>query len=244
MKITGLMLLGLLALNASAAPAQTNQSWTIYRYPIRAFANRSVNLTPLFQWWERQPTNADASIDAGIPPDRPMTPWYHITGTKVAATGASWLVNAEIYTSPTLHTNERIFLNHPPVEEEAAFYDWTTQLPALDQQIAQLQKGYNADTNAERKAEERVAEYRRSRSKVAPTGIVEYSRAAETDHNAAAGRLDQLDQLKTARAQMAAQLKTIPAIRGQYRVDWFAIELGRTKQGVRIFDLGLLSGNP
>ena len=240
MKISSLMFLCLLAWTA---PAQTNQNWTIYRHPIRIFANRSVNLTPLFQWWARQPTNAAAG-DGVLPPDRPLTPWYHITGSKIATLGASWVVNAEIFTSPTIRTNEPIFLNHPPSEEESTFAALKSELPALEQQIARTQKAYAADTNAELRAGERLAEYRRSSSKSAPTRVNEYSRIMVEKRTTAAALLNQLQQLQAAQIQYQAQFEAIPAIKGAYHVDCFAIELGRNQKGVRIFDLGLLGSGP
>ena len=241
MKISGLMFLCLLAW---AAPAQTDQNWTIYRHPIRVFANRSVNLVPLFQWWVRQPTNEATGGDDVVPPDRPLTQWYHITGSKIATLGASWVVNAEIFTSPTIRTNERIFLNHPPSEEESAFTALKSELPALEQQIAQTQKAYAADTNAELRAGERLAEYRRSTSKSASTRVNEYSRIVVEKRAAAAAMLNQLQQLQAGQAQYQALFEAIPAIKGTYHVDWFAIELGRNQKGVRIFDLGLLGSGP
>jgi len=73
---------------------------------------------PLFNWWEHQLPNgkAAANPESAVSSDetRPLLAWQRITGVKVGDAGASWIVNAAIYASPTVHTNARILLNHPP----------------------------------------------------------------------------------------------------------------------------------
>ena len=250
MKTAGLILFWLAALTAGA---QTNPGWAVCRNPVRVFSARStVNLTPLFQWWARQPlpTNAAAYTSANITTnisddDRPLTAWHRITGTPVATTTAgTWVVDAVIYTSPSARTNARIILNHPPVVEEQNYYILKTELAEADQEIADTRHIYEANTNAEQQADERVEMYRHSLSKVAPTGVNVYSREAQQKHNAAAVALGQQEQLEAARQQILNQLKTIPARDETYYIDWFAVLLGHTKKGQPMYDLGLVSPNP
>jgi hypothetical protein len=40
---------------------------------------------------------------------------------------------------------------------------------------------------------------------------------------------------------MQKQLDAIPAINGQYHIDWFAVAVGQTKAGVPIYDLGAVN---
>jgi len=251
MKTAGLILLWLAALTAVA---QTNQGWAVCRNPVRVFGARStVNLTPLFQWWARQPlptnaaafTRANINTNSSADDDRPLAAWHRVTGTPVAATTAgNWIVDAVIYTSPTSRTNTRIVLNHPPALEEQNYYTLKTQLAEADQEIADARRIYEANTNAEQQADERVNMYRHSLSKVAPTGVNVYSREAQQKHDAAAVALNQQEQLEAARQQILNQLKTIPARGETYYIDWFAVMLGHTKTGQPIYDLGLVSPNP
>ena len=244
MKITCLLMFCLLAL---AAPAQTNHPPAACRYPLRAFGHQAANLTPLFQWWQHQPVEVDTNAP-DLAAERPMSAWQRVTGTKVGEIGASWVVAAAIYTSPSEHTNARIILNHPPVEEVQLYANLKAQLANVEQQIGQARQSYNADTNAEDKAEHRVSTYRRSVNKDAAVGANRNEHVAEQKHNAAARELQQLDQLEAARTQIQQLLKSIPTRNGEYLLDWFALRLGPNQQGpykgVLIYDLGQVMGNP
>jgi hypothetical protein len=245
MKITGLIVVWFMAL---AAPAQSGPTWKICRNPVRVFAGgRTVDLAPLFQWWARQPlvvTNKNADTNSSPVDERPLSAWSRVTGTKVGVAGPSWVLDAVIYTSPTVHTNARVFLNDPPTAEEQSFYALKAELADAEQRIADAQRVYKANTNAEAKAEAAVAKYRRSLSKVASDGVIAYTRLATEKHDAAALALNQIDQLQMAREQVEAQIETIPASDGFYQVDWFAVLLGHTKAGVPIYDLGWVSATP
>jgi hypothetical protein len=237
-------------LAAGSASAQTNQAWDICRNPVRSFgAHEIVNLTPLFQWWARQPlpgaTNASLqSTTTNAPEVRPLSAWRRVTGTPLATTGNSWLVAAVIYTSPTISTNARIILRNPPVQEEQTYLGLRAQLADVSQQITSIQQVYQAAVKAEQADVARAEAYQRSWDKVAPTGVVKYSRLAEQKHKEAALAASQQDQLEAVRNGIESQLKPIPAANGSYLVDWFAVEAGHTKQGVPIYDLGMVSPNP
>ena len=114
MKTIGLIFLFFVAAIASA---QTNHAWSVCRHPIRIFGDHTtVNLTPLFQWWQQQPQagNAATNGDAGTDTERPLASWHRISGIKAGELAASWVVNAVIYTNPTSRTNARVILNNPP----------------------------------------------------------------------------------------------------------------------------------
>jgi len=249
MKIIGLMLL---CLAAMAVPAQTNQSWRVCRNPVRVFKGQAtVDLTPLFQWWARQPqvvTNrsatANADTNASAESDRPLSAWARVTGTKIATIGDSWVLDAVIYTSPTVHTNARIILNHPPAVEEQTYENLKEEVGEAGRRIAEAQRVYGANTNAQAQALKSFNAYSHSNSKHRLDAERDYSVLAAQAQAAAATALSQINQLEAARGELEDQLKTIPAVYGVYQVDWFAVCLGRSKQGVLLYDLGLVSASP
>ena len=196
MKILGWMLVWLAA---AAAPAQTNQSWRVCRNPVRVFQGQgTVNLTPLFQWWARQPQIATNRIASGgtdtntsAESDRPLAAWVRVTGAKVSTTGDSWMVDADIYTSPTVHTHARIILNHPPAVEEQTYETLMAELAEARQDLADAERGYGANTNAASKARQQIQAYSRSRSKLRADAVCDYSALAVQAQDAAATALDQ-----------------------------------------------------
>lgn len=244
MKITGLLIFWLAA--ATVAAAQTSPSWEICRYPVRVFPGGAmVNLTPLFQWWARQPLvgpNPKARSDTNSSPadDRPLSSWYRVTGTRLGDIGASWVLEATIYTSPTVHTNARIILNNPPIFEEQSFDDLKAQWEDAEQRVLEATRVYSANTNAEAQARATEQMYRHSISKVARDGVVVYKRLAVEKQDAAAAALDQVNQLAAARDQIGRQMELIPSLNGTYQIDWFAVLVGKSKQGVPIYDPGMV----
>lgn len=238
----------LLLFLAAAAVAQTNERRAACRQPIRLFSgNAAVNLTPLFEWWQQQPlvsktgTNLDATTDSGDA--RPLSAWQRITGVKAGDVGNSWVMNATIYTSPTLHTNARIILNHPPAAEEQTFYALKAGLVQAGQLITNAQRTYQADNKAAQRDGARAQAYRRSRTKVARDGFDYYTRLANRKRAEATAALDQQRQLEAARTQMEKQLAAIPAVNGRYVIDLFALNLGTNKHGVPVYDMGVVPPN-
>ncbi|HEX9048304.1 MAG TPA: hypothetical protein VF988_14860 [Verrucomicrobiae bacterium] len=227
-------------------PASTNRVWAACRHPVRVFGyGKSVNLSPLFDWWEHQPmTNRNLATDAEAGDVRPLIAWHRITGVKLADVGGSWLVNATIYTAPNIHTNARILLNHPPAAEEQSYYNLLSQLNAANEQIAATQRAYQADTNIIDRAERRAEAYRRSRSKVGPTGVqqnIAVARQRQLDADAAQSQLKQLQALRT---QIHQQLNIIPTANGRYIIDLFAMAQGTDKKGQLIYDMGMIEPGP
>jgi hypothetical protein len=149
------------------------------------------------------------------------------------------VVDATIYTSPTARTNARIVLNHPPVVEEQDYYALQAQLAQVMQQITNDAQIHETNVKAEEKDRQNEDAYRRWWA-----SAQYYARAAAQKQQAADLAFSEEQQLQTMRHQIEQQLKTIPAINGQYAVDWFAVMLGRSKLGVPVYDLGLVSPNP
>ena len=252
MKIAGLIIFGLATMLAGAA--QTND-WPVCRYHLRVFGAHAVDLTPLFQWWQRQPaagkeasySAADIDIDSNAPAvtDRPLSAWHHLTGKHVGTTTAgTWVIEAEIYTSPTSRTNARIILNHPPVQEEQNYYTLKAQLAEANLEITNSQKTYQADVKTAQTDQQREQSYGRYRTRRAEVDAQIYAQQASQKQDNASTAASNKQQLETMRTQIEQQLKTIPAEDGKYYFDWFAVMVGRTKSGVPIYDLGQVSSNP
>jgi hypothetical protein len=247
MKIAGLMLF---LLAVAGVPAQSEEPpWKVCRYPVRVLnGNARVDLTPLFKWWEHQPqvisNRATQSGANNLDVDRPLTAWHRVAGNKVGMIGSSWVLDAFVFTSPTSSTNERIILNHPPGVEEQAYDALLARIEEAKLEIANARQTYESNTNEEAQARERAIAYRESHTKVASDGYRDYSALAVEKHEAATVARGQMDQLEAIRKEAEAQLKTIPHGNGQFLVDWFAVLEGHTKQGVPVYDLGLISTSP
>ena len=229
----------------ATAFAQTNQNWPVCRQPLRIMGERAtVNLTPLFEWWSRQPAATQTNRDASAEADRPLTAWHHLTGLKAGELETGWLVDTIIYTSPTSRSSARIILNHPPAAEEKMFATLKLQLADAPLQITNAQRAYQADLKAAQKAEETARNHRRSGSKHATENSNYYLRLAQQKREAATAAQNRQRQLEAARPLLQQQLNAIPSTNGKYLIDWFALEVGRSKQGVPIYDLGVLPPNP
>jgi hypothetical protein len=232
MKTAGLIFL----LSATlAGAATTNQTLLCCQHPLRVFGDHStVNLTPLFQWWTHHENSGRLDVS------RPLAAWHRITGVKVAELEYNWVVDAVIYTSPTTRTNARIILRNPPAAEEQLFYNLKAGLAAAGQQITNDQRTYQNNTKAAQQATTRAQAGNRSRNGRARVNAANSAQQAAQDNSAATAALDDQKQLETSRALAEKQLAAIPAEKGKYRIDWFAMEIGRNKQGVLIYDLGVV----
>src|SRR5882724_6523018 len=101
------------------------------RFPI---ANDTLrcDLTPLYAWWAEQMNAAQKVQSAGEKSadgidyttnllERPMAPWFHITGEIVKEDPQGWIVNARVEHSPGKGYPARILLIHPPRKELERF---------------------------------------------------------------------------------------------------------------------------
>jgi hypothetical protein len=248
MKIIGLLSLWLVAL---AASAQTNQGWRLFRDPVRVFTSRTaVDLTPLYQWWARQPGHSNATafvsakinVDTNAPLalDRPLAAWHLVTGSHVSTIGSSWVVDAVIYTGPNARTNARVILTHPPNGEEKDYLTLKQQFAEADVEITNAYRTYKANLKAEQEDQRLENEYARSRSKVGPDSARNFAWQAQQRQADATAAASQQQQLETLRTQIQQQLKAIPAMNGTYHIDWFAVMLGYSKQGLPVYDLGVV----
>jgi len=247
MKTAGLILL----LTALSVAAQTNQTPACCRHPLRVFGDHAtVNLTPLFQWWLRhggaqhsQRPKKNALAGDAIYPDRPLTAWQHVIGVTAADQEYTWLVDAEIATSPMNWTNARIVLKNPPVAEEQLYYSLKTLLPQYDQQITNDAHAYQAALKAQKNADARATAEARSRNWRTRANAGNYSQLAAQERTAADAALADQKKIEQARDLAQKQLNAISSANGRYQIDIFALEIGQNRQGQLIFDPGVVDAN-
>jgi len=240
---TALILFMLLA--ASAVPAQTNQPPACFRQPLRRLGGGWADLTPLFQWWEQQGTGTSnpPAGPAGVASIRPMGAWKRITGRKTGEGEGVWMVEAEIATSAADRTNEWILLRDPPAEEESEFYRLQGLLAQYDAQITNDQRQYKTYEAAEKKTAAQARAAAQGDKWERENAGAYQQRATEDRAAAAAARADE-KQTEAARTQARQQLGALPSAEGQYKLDCFALEVGRNRSGQRIFDRGAVPDNP
>jgi len=127
------------------------------------------------------------------------------------------------------------------VDEEQSYYTLQNQLTTIRQQILETQRAYQTATNSEHHAEKREQAFRHSLSKVAPTGVREYSALARQKQTQALAAQEQLKQLETMQTQLQQQFKAIPSANGHYVIDLFAMAQGTDKKGQLIYDVGAIN---
>lgn len=201
-------------------------------------------MTPLFQWWIAHDGHENATTDNDLESDRPLSAWKRITGIKAGELEYSWVVDAVIATSPTTRTNEQIILKNPPSAEEQQFYALEGLLPQYNLQITNDAHTYQADLKAEKNADSRAGNDARSMSWRARLGAGNYSRQAAAQRDAADAALNDEKQYEQARDLVLKQLTAIPSAGGRYKIDYFAMEIGRNRQGTPVYDIGVISSGP
>jgi hypothetical protein len=194
--------------------------------PKRAVDGVTVDLTPLFRWWTN---HANA---------RPLTAWVQVTGSIVATNSYGWVVDATVESSSRRTPDEdvpsitpgghkRILLNHPPLQDRAAFEKLAAQLKSLEDQRTQA-----------RDLQKEAQSYLRPGSKV-PHPYFRKARVAawgeaKTTEDAAKAQVVDLDkQIKDLKAKMAPWPST-----EHYELDCFALDTGKEQSGLPLYDHG------
>jgi hypothetical protein len=225
--------------NQTSAP--TNPAPICCRHPYRALGAGTVNLTPLFEWWRQQggeTSNPTPVFPGGVEvPQRPLSAWKRITGSKTAEVEGAWVLQAEIASRPGTRTNEWILLRNPPAAEEDQYYNLKALLPLYDTEISN-------DLRLEQ-ADEKAADQAVARAKADARNAKWTRQSLPGDHQliarkraAAAAALKDQQQAEPARDLVRKQLAAIPSADGQYQVDCFALETGRNRRGQLVFDAG------
>jgi len=227
------------ALTPTNPPAMTDSTVFCCRHTNRIFGgNTTVNLTPLFQWWKSHAATDTAGGTADL--SRPMSAWRRITGTRIGFAGYDWVVEAGVYTSPTAHTTEHIILKNPPAAEEQAFNNLKSAIAANELQITNDQQTYQTQTTAAQKAAAQKSSAQKGKRGKGQRSNNNGAKQAAQDRNAATTALDDKKQLEAERALAQKQLDAIPAVKGKYQIDWFAVEAGKDNKGVPIYDVGVV----
>jgi len=219
---------------AAGADASPTNQYLCCRYPLRAFGQNVVNLTPLFLWWKQ---NAGGSATA----KRPLHVWHRLVGSKVSDLGYSWMVDADIYTNSGSCTHTRIILKNPPTVEEQTYYQLKGELAAAYLQMTNDQRTYEADTAAAQKAQQALARTQTTkRGKIRQNKNGNAQQAAQDQQTATEAIADE-KQLEQVAALAQKKFNAIPAANGAYRIDLFAMEIGRDVRGVPIYDMGVVN---
>jgi hypothetical protein len=215
-----------------------------YRTPI---VNDSLrcDLTPLFAWWLNQleaktnllqPTGEISDEGNNDVANRPMAPWFHVTGEILNMNEPQgWVVNAMVETAPGKGTPMKILLIHPPRKEPDRF---AQKMSLLD----------NPPPQPDYTTLEGEIDMQNRRASIAnaygewEVGDNYLAAAADATHRLEVQK--QQDQLAMQqREQTLMALGDFPASWQVYRVDLFALNTGRQSKGMPVFDAGLSFAN-
>jgi hypothetical protein len=235
-------------LAAFTVSAQTNSGPWCCRYPLRVMGPAAgVNLKPLFQWWiqnggqneEKAAAASDSTTEPGyIAPTRPLSAWKRITGIKTSDLQGVWVVEATVYTSPTSRTNTWILLKNPPAVEEQRYYYLQSLIAEDAQQIAADSRSDQNDLRAEQREQAQSKSADNSYSKGVRNYGTDYGQMEAQHRNAAAAALADKKQYEQGRAEAQREFDALPGEHGHYKLDIFALELGRNSKGQLIYDAG------
>jgi len=211
------------------------------RFPI---ANDTLrcDLTPLYAWWTEQlsaPQNAQATGENGTNRmevatnrfDRPMAPWFHITGEIIKEDPQGWFVNAMIEYAPGKGNPLKILLIHPPRKE-------------LERFIAKSNLLINPLPQPDYSAQEDEIKLQKHRAFVAETvGDFDledsYLASAAQSQRELNARKQRDQSMEADRNRNLDSLGDFPRDWQTYRVDLFALNTGRQLYGLPVFDAGL-----
>jgi hypothetical protein len=231
------------ALNAQADPL---------RFQYRSFPAGSVDLAPLFSYWQRELTNAalpGQTIATTHPPatPRPLPAWKLIRGKVIDVRPCSFIVDATIFTTPTDSKTQRIFLWRAPTSEKTAY-------EALLAQRHDLQLRKQASDRAARSAGSTASSHQASSQQfsdlagystpVGPDGFSQAAAAqAETARSASVARKAALAKSQSAEAKAAELGKDLAKYSATphagYSVDVFALDTRKQGDGLPLFDTGI-----
>ncbi|MDE3100368.1 MAG: hypothetical protein KGJ88_12930 [Verrucomicrobiota bacterium] len=195
------------------------------RYPIRSFAGGNANLTLLFSWWTNQPATP-----------RPLGAWKRVVGVKTGETERAWVVNARVYKTPGSSVSARIVLENPPIAEERQFEALTNQIAAYQAALDRDRSARAAASKARQENEAIVRRLRRSRFKY--DLVVRHNWGAALDAARMTNDLTREKQAQESLNALEQSLKAIPNANGHYQVDCFALDTGRVRDGMPVYDMG------
>jgi hypothetical protein len=222
----------------NSASSQTNQSPLCCRSPVRGIRNASVNLTPLFQWWtNHQSSGATTIISLDSP--RPLAAWKRIVGTKSTELELCWVVDADIFANPSTSTNARIILQNPPVQEAQQYDSLKSLIPQYSLQITNAQKAYQEHLKAEQRDQARANHYLQYWNWFPRAAGESYLQQANRERAAASAAQNEEREAQQAVDLAEKELSAIPSSQGDYLIDCFALDTGKTYKGLAVYDVGV-----
>ena len=202
------------------------------RDPKRSVNERTVDLNPLLLWW----TNHNGS--------RPLVSWVQVTGPVVGTNSYGWVVearvertarNTEASSVPDSGSGKtRILLRHPPLQDRAVFVKLSQQLKVLNTQRSTLSAA-ESDAKSRRKAVDDAESYNRAYG-VRSWGLAVERRQLQQNQSQVSAQLKVLDQ----QIQALKKLLSPWPDTDHYVVDCFALDVGQGKDGLPVFDYGLV----
>jgi hypothetical protein len=209
--------------------------------PRRAIRGHTVYLAPLFEYWKSaalpRPTNA--------PTARPLKAWKLIRGTVVETRSDGWIMNAEVFSTPTNRELKHIFLFHFPAQSA----EQKQEIETLESQVKQL--------NQERESAANISAFNGSRAD-------SYSSDASTVYTVQGPSRRYNDYLKAGDpyrtkeyaanwewagaeiklGEIRKRLESLKNERDNYgtnsegKIEWFAAETGDKREGLPFYDGG------
>jgi hypothetical protein len=202
------------------------------RDPKRSVNARTVDLNPLLLWW----TNHNGA--------RPLVSWVQVTGAVVGTNSSGWVVDAKVErTARNMEASSmpdsdsaktRILLRHPPTLDQAVFEKLSQQLKVLNAQRSALSAA-DSDARTRRRLIEDAETYSRAYG-VRSWGLAVERRQLQQNQSQVSAQLKVLDQ----QIQALKKLLSLWQDTDHYVVDCFALDVGQGKDGLPVFDYGLV----
>jgi hypothetical protein len=184
-------------------------------YDKRVINYHTVDLLPLFVWWDHQ---------KGV---RPLSAWKHLQGILDRETPYGWLCRGYIEGQPGLHY---FLLKNPPKTELARYHELEGQLPELEREKSDKLELASQPTQ---KTWSMGLYSNSSGTAENPAYTLPVENADEI--NEAKGQVQEIDaHIAGVRQEMGSMLTK----RGYFKIDGFALKLNEVYQGSPVFDFG------
>ncbi len=200
--------------------------------PKRSVNARTVDLKPLLSWW----TNHNGA--------RPLVAWVQLTGPVVGTNSAGWIVQARLErTARNMEASSaaesgsgqtRVLLKHPPLQDRAVFDRLSRQLDGLNTQRSAL-AAVESDAKTRRKAVADAETFNRAYG-IRAWGLMVERRQLDQNQAQVSAQVKVLDQ----QIQALKRLLSAWPDTDHYVVDCFALDVGEGKDGLPVFDYGLV----
>jgi hypothetical protein len=221
-EVCSLLVAGL-ALNSLASPVQ---------HPKRSINSYTVDLGPLFKWWNKH----DGA--------RPLSAWVHITGSISGTNGGAWIIEGRVEgashrpedesngANGSVHNPGTIILQNPPVDDLVEFEQLSGRLNTL---LAQRSHLAGEESDARMREQAVAGQQRANRRYPAQARVLalEDKQLKQTETTVQAGEKALDQEIKDLKAKLAIYPST-----DHFEVDCFALDLHYDYQRVPVYDHG------